>query len=178
MYRALLEGWAPRLDLISPGDLSRVRERHIEDSLRALPLVTEVGNGWCIDVGSGAGLPGIPLAIGSGLPWRLLEPRKRRAAFLEEALRELELDQCEVVVRTAQQAALDPALRAAHSVATARALAPPADAAALCRPLVRATGHVILLVGSSADIPRDAEEIEPGLIRLSADASESGNTWK
>ncbi len=169
-YAALVESWAPRLDLISTGDLGRVRERHVNDSLRVLPLVEAAPPGPCIDVGTGAGFPGIPLAICSSRLWRLLEPRRRRAAFLEEVVRELELE-CEVVVRSAEQAARDPLLRRSHALATARALAPPQEAAALCRPLVATNGRIALLVGSAADIPPDAEEIGPGLITLSPDDS-------
>lgn len=169
-YSALVEAWSPRLDLVSAGDLKRVRERHVNDSLRVLPLVEAAPPGPCIDVGAGAGFPGIPLAICSERPWRLLEPRRRRAAFLEQVVRELQLE-CEVVVRSAQQAAQDPLLRRCHVIATARALAPPAEAAALCRPLVAPMGRVALFVGPAADIPPDAEEIAPGLITLGADDS-------
>ena len=169
-YERLLQAWAPRFDLIAPGDLSRIRERHIDDSLRALPLLEAYPAGPCIDVGSGAGLPGVPLAIASGRLWRLLEPRRRRAAFLEEVLRELGLSHCEVVARSAEQAAVDPGLAARHAVATARALAAPAQAAALCRPLLAPTGAAVIYVGQKAEIPREAEEVVPGLITIRRDA--------
>ena len=169
-YEALLVSWAPRLDLISPGDLGRIRERHIDDSLRALPLLDTVEPGPCMDVGSGAGLPGIPLAVASGRPWRLLEPRRKRAAFLEEVLRELGLTACEVVAASAEQAALDARWAGAHPAVIARAVAPPAPAAQLCEPLVAPGGVTILFVGAGAEIPPEAEEISPGLITIRRDA--------
>jgi 16S rRNA (guanine527-N7)-methyltransferase len=172
-YESLLRAWAPRLDLFSPRDLSRLRERHIDDSLRALPIVADRA-GPCVDVGSGAGLPGIPLAIcAPHLFWHLLEPRKKRAAFLEEAIRELELANCEVVVRTAEQAASDPALAAAHDVAMARALAPPLEAFRAIAPLVRDGGIAVIFLGERGEIPPGAEG-EPGglaIMRKSAQPS-------
>jgi 16S rRNA (guanine527-N7)-methyltransferase len=161
--------WSRRLDLVSPRDLPRLYERHIQDSLRALPLISGAPPGPCVDVGSGAGFPGVPLAIASDRRWVLLEPRLKRAAFLEEAVRELELDSCEVVRKTAQEAARDPALAAVHAVAIARALAPPAEAAALCAPLVVPGGAVVIFVGTGAEIPPEAEEWAPGLIRIQRD---------
>ena len=169
-YEALLRAWAPRLDLVSPGDMERLWERHIEDALRALPAILEAPPGPCVDVGSGAGLPGIPLAIASERPWRLLEPRRRRAAFLEEVVRELELEHCEVVSERAETAARDPRLGRAHAVATARALAPPPEAEALCRPLVAPGGAVLLFVGGKGEIPLNAEEVAPGLLKIVVDA--------
>lgn len=166
-YEALLREWAPRLDLISSGDLRRVRERHIEDSLRALPLLDELPPGACVDVGSGAGLPGIPLAIAgpSHLTWRLLEPRKRRAAFLEETVRELDLD-CEVIVTTAEAAARDPHLRSAHVLAMARALAPPLEAFRLLTPLLARGGTAAVFVGASAELSADTGNPLPGIATM------------
>lgn len=162
-YAALVRRWAPRINLIAPGDLERFSERHIEDSLKALVLVKEAPEGPAIDVGSGAGLPGVPLAIADPTrPWRLLEPRTKRAAFLEEVARELGLD-LEVVRLTAQQAANDRTFAAAHAVATARALAPPEEAAALLRPLLAPGGIGIVFVGVGAELPAGAGAAVPGL---------------
>jgi 16S rRNA (guanine527-N7)-methyltransferase len=156
--------WAPKLDLVSPGDLDRLEDRHIADSLRALPAVEAAPPGPCIDVGSGAGLPGIPLAIVSARPWRLLEPRARRAAFLEEVVRTLGLD-CEVIALTAQQAATR-GFGSAHAVATARALAVPEEAVALCRPLVAPGGSVVVFHGEHVPPPPESDEIAPGVARV------------
>ena len=166
-YAALVRQWAPRINLVAPGDLERFSERHIEDSLKALPLVEEAPEGPAIDVGSGAGLPGIPLAIADPRrPWRLLEPRAKRAAFLEEVARELGLD-VEVVRLTAEQAANDRMFAAAHAVATARALAPPEEAAALLRPLLASGGIGILFVGAGAELSAGAVAGVPGLAIIS-----------
>lgn len=174
-YAELLRRWAPKLDLIADADLPRLRERHIADSLRLRPLVAAAPVGLAIDVGSGAGLPGVPLAIvDPGRIWRLLEPRQRRAAFLEEVIRELELGNCEVVVKSAQVAARDPALARGHALATARALAPPRQAFKLMEPLVYSGGSCLCFVGESADLPAQADEPQPGIARLVVPASAEG----
>jgi 16S rRNA (guanine527-N7)-methyltransferase len=162
-YGGLVADWSHRLALVAPGDLSRFRERHIDDCLRLLPLLQECPAGPAVDVGSGAGLPGVVLAI--ALPeraWCLLEPRSRRAGFLEHVVRKLELPNVEVVRSTAQQA--PSRLIGAHALAVARALAPPARALALLAPLVAGGGVAAVFVGKDAEIPPGSEEWKPGIV--------------
>ena len=176
-YAELVGRWAPRIDLISPRDVARFRARHIEDSLRLLPFVDALPEGAAVDVGSGAGLPGVPLAIrGRPRPWRLIEPRAKRAAFLEEVVRELDLE-AEVVPRSAQEAARDPGLRGAHVVATARALAPPSAAFRLVLPLVAPEGSAFVVTGSRSAIPRHAAFVAPGIVRMTPMLLPPGKTW-
>lgn len=162
-YAALVRRWAPRLDLVSPGDLPRFEERHIADSLRAAAVVDSQLPGPAVDVGSGVGLPGIPLAI-AALPrrWRLLEPRPRKAAFLEECVRVLELD-CEVLTLTAHEAAQRADLLGDHVCALARALAAPAEAFRLLLPLVRADGVAGIFASPDTRLPAEAERVSEGL---------------
>lgn len=121
-------------------------------------------DGPLADVGSGAGLPGVPLAIADpSRHWRLIEPRARRAAFLEEVVRTLELD-CEVLTMTAVQASAR--LSGAHQLVVARALAPPAEALETIRPLVAHGGVAAIFVGESAQIPPEAEIWAPGVAIL------------
>lgn len=171
-YASLIRRYAPRLDLVATADLGRFEERHVADSLRALPLLDRAPEGPCIDVGSGAGLPGVPLAIARPQRhWRLLEPRRRRAAFLEECVRTLGLD-AEVVLLTAEAAAGSPGLAGVHAFACARALAPPEQAAALLRPLLMPQGIGVLFVGSGAGLVAGSEVVGEGLaiIRPAPDA--------
>lgn len=162
-YAALVRGWAPRLDLVSPRDLERFEERHVEDSLRAAPLLDELPEGPCVDIGSGAGLPGIPLAIARReRRWTLLEPRHRRAAFLEEAVRELGLD-CDVAALRAEDAASQPGLAARFVLATARAVSDAATVRGLAEPLLVSGGVTLVFTGAGAETPPDADEWGPGL---------------
>lgn len=161
--------WSGRIDLVAPGDLARFRDRHIADSLRALPVARSLPPGPGIDVGSGAGLPGIPLAVADpSRLWRLVEPQAKRAAFLEEVVRTLGLS-CEVVVRRAEELARDHAFLATHPVVTLRAVAPPEAAFRLGLPLVASGGAVIVFVGAAAEIPAEAEVPEEGIAIVRAD---------
>ena len=166
LYADLVRVWARRINLVSRADLDEFEERHIADSLRLAPLTAELGSGTAVDVGSGAGLPGIPLAIAEPTRrWRLVEPRQKRAAFLELAVRTLELD-CEVVVATAEQCARDPRLLRAHRFATARALAPPTRAFDLLLPLLEPEGVAAVWLGERAALPASAELWIPGVARM------------
>jgi 16S rRNA (guanine527-N7)-methyltransferase len=174
-YEELVRAWSAPAGLVGPADLDSFSERHIADSLRLLPLLGELPQGPAVDVGSGAGLPGVPLAVaGPERPWRLLEPRRKRATFLEEVVRELELD-CEVVMMSAQEAAATSRLAHAHVLATARALARPGVAAALLTPLLRADGVCAIFVGARAKTPPQAEEWTRGIAIMRATAAPD---WK
>jgi 16S rRNA (guanine527-N7)-methyltransferase len=87
-YAELLERWSARHNLVSFGDRRELVERHLLDALEGTRLLE--GAGRLLDVGSGAGLPGVPLLIARP-HWRgvLLEPRHKRWAFLKTVIREL-----------------------------------------------------------------------------------------
>ncbi len=117
---------------------------HLEESLAVVPLVERLA-GRIIDVGSGGGAPGIPIA--AALPHRevvLLEANGRKAAFLERAAREF--PNVRVVRGRAEEQEVD-----GYGVAVAKALAAPPVAAEWCLALVRPGGAAILLVGPRAD---------------------------
>jgi 16S rRNA (guanine527-N7)-methyltransferase len=115
----------------------------LDDALRALPLLEE-WNGPLIDVGSGGGSPGIPLA--SALPDReftLLDAERRKCDFL----RRWAPPNAAVVWGRAEEQPLE-----RWGVALAKALAQPAVAAELCLPLVRLGGAALLWLGENADL--------------------------
>ena len=152
-YEALVSRWAAKIDLVASGEMERFRIRHVEDSLKALPLMAQLGASSAVDVGSGAGLPGVPLAIAEpGRRWTLLEPRRKRAAFLEEVVRTLGLE-VEVTAQSAEEAARS-GLR--FEAATARALGPPATAFDLLEPLLAPPGTAIVWVGERATLPANS----------------------
>jgi 16S rRNA (guanine527-N7)-methyltransferase len=139
----------------------------LDDSLRALELVRRE-EGPVVDVGSGGGTPGIPLAY--ALPERefvLLEAQERKCAFL----REHAPPNARVVRGRAEEQDADWA-----GCAVAKALAPPPVAAEWCLPLVRPGGAVVLWVGPSAEpgsvaavcerLSARLEETPPGLLVL------------
>jgi 16S rRNA (guanine527-N7)-methyltransferase len=134
--------------LATPGltaiaDPAEAWERLVEDALRAVDLVRTT-EGPVVDVGSGGGTPGIPLA--AALPDRevtLLEANGRKCEFL----RRWAPPNARVVQGRAEEQEVD-----SYGVALAKALAPPPVAAEWCLPLVRAGGGVVLYVGPSADV--------------------------
>ena len=140
---------APGLTALS--DLDRARDMLLDDALRALPLL-ERYDGAMVDVGSGGGSPGIPLA--AALPERemtLLDAERRKCDFL---LRWAPPN-AEVVWGRAEE---QPPER--WSVALAKALARPPVAAELCLPLVRSGGAAILWLGERADLEQLAAAAE------------------
>jgi len=156
----------PGLTAVSGDEARRV---HVEESLAALPVVQRFG-GPIVDIGSGGGAPGIPLA--HALPDRevtLLEATRRKCDFLERWAREL--PNAHVVCGRAEEQPLD-----SWGVAVAKALAPPPVAAEWCLPLVEPGGAAVLYVGPTAQADRVAlvaeqlaaelEESPPGLLVL------------
>ncbi|TQF83878.1 16S rRNA (guanine(527)-N(7))-methyltransferase RsmG [Elioraea sp. Yellowstone] len=143
-YAALIARWSPRINLVAPGDLPRLWERHIADAAQLVPLIPP-GSRSIADLGSGAGLPGLVLAILTGLPTHLVERDRRKAAFLREAIRAAAAP---ATVHAADAATLSP-LHA--DLVTARALAPlPALLPLVARHLAPG-GAALLPKGVAAD---------------------------
>ncbi|HVI17046.1 MAG TPA: RsmG family class I SAM-dependent methyltransferase [Gaiellales bacterium] len=126
-------------------DLAAIRRELVEDTLRARPLIGESLPELAVDVGSGNGSPGIPLAIDYGRPVTLLEAASRKAAFLRRVLTELGIEAPVVAERSEQYARAGG--RDRFDLVLARALAPPPVALELCLPLARAGGRVLLWTG-------------------------------
>lgn len=143
-YASLLETWNTRVNLIARGDVPQIWERHIADSLQLLPYITGNPEG-AIDVGSGAGLPAIPLAIASGVPFSLIESDRRKAAFLREAARATAAP-IHVFATRAESARLPP-----KPLVTARALAPLTTLLALAEPFLAPAGVCLFPKGARVD---------------------------
>jgi 16S rRNA (guanine527-N7)-methyltransferase len=139
-FEALIRRWNPRSNLVARGDMGYLRERHTADSLALLPWVA----GRLADVGAGAGLPGIPLAIARpSVPVVLIERSTRKCAFLRHAVVELDLRNVDVEACDARgYAAPD-----AFDTVTVRAVAPPAQAWDIARHLLKPGGSALLQSG-------------------------------
>ena len=130
--------------VLGPREGGRLWDRHILNSIASEPLFPE--GATVVDVGSGAGLPGIPLAIlRPDLQVTLLEPLLRRANFLDLAVAELGLEDRVQVIRARAE---DHHER--YAVVASRALAPLARLVGWCAPLMTRTGSVLALKGVSA----------------------------
>lgn len=151
-YVELLEVHGVERGLIGPREVDRLWERHVLNSAVIGEQIPEGAR--VVDVGSGAGLPGVPLAISRpDLDIVLLEPMARRVDWLAEVAEKLELP-ITVVRGRAEERQVREELGDAD-VVTARAVAPLARLASWCLPLVRSKGALVALKGASA-----AEEIE------------------
>lgn len=121
----------------------------VEGALAALPLVREVAPDEAVDVGSGGGSPGIPIALALDLPLVLLEATGTKCRFLERAVAALGAPCTVVHARSEEYARGDG--RDRFPLALARALAPPPVAAELVLPLVAPGGAAILWTGAQVD---------------------------
>jgi 16S rRNA (guanine527-N7)-methyltransferase len=148
-YADMLARDSDELGLLGPRELDKIWSRHILNSAVVAELVRP---GQIVaDVGSGAGLPGLPMAIvAPETRFVLIEPMDRRSSWLQEVVAELNLDNVEVIRARAED--LEPGQ---FDVVTARAVAALDKLLRLCVPLLKPGGRVIALKGSKAP-----EEIE------------------
>ncbi len=147
--------------MIGPGEGERLWDRHVLNSIAGAALFPE--SATVVDVGSGAGLPGIPLAIlRPDLRVTLLESLLRRANFLDLAVEELGLgDRVRVVRARAEDH------RERYAVVTSRAVAPLPRLIGWCAPLMTGGGKILALKGSSAETELASASKELRRARLS-----------
>jgi 16S rRNA (guanine527-N7)-methyltransferase len=143
-FTDLLLRWNASLNLIASRDTGMIRERHIADSLQLVPLMP-AGVARGIDLGSGAGFPGLVLAIATGVPFDLIESDRRKASFLRTAVLETG---CPATVHCCriEDADVPPA-----PLVTARALAPLPRLLPLAARLLTDDGVCLLLKGARAE---------------------------
>lgn len=159
-FAELLHGEGVLRGLIGPRERDRLWDRHLLNSAALAELLTP----GCrvLDVGSGAGLPGIPLAIvRPDLTLTLLEPMARREAWLREVVTDLALP-IEVVRGRAEEESMRERL-AGQDIVVARAVAPLDRLARWCLPLVRPDGALLAIKGIRA-----TEELTEGAASIRA----------
>lgn len=152
-YVALLKRWQGVKNLVAPSTLNDIWRRHILDSAQLAPLLGSATT--IVDLGSGAGFPGLVLAIVAPVPGRvvhLVESNNRKAAFLQEAARETGAP---AIVHPQRIEAVMAAPPKADLV-TARALAPLADLLALSESLLKSGAGALFLKGQ--DVERELTE--------------------
>ena len=157
IYYEALVTWNERVNLTRITDYEAVQVKHFLDSLACLPLIqrtwakvawTREAGAQAIDVGSGAGFPGVALKIvWPGLRLTLLEATGKKAEFLRFLVQRLGLADVAVVHARAEEIGHHPAHREQYDLALARALAEMAALAELTLPLVRSGGLVIAYKG-------------------------------
>jgi 16S rRNA (guanine527-N7)-methyltransferase len=144
-FASLLLRWNRTVNLISARDEPHLWIRHIEDSLQLVALMHPLP-ARAIDLGSGAGFPGIALAIATGITFDLIEADQRKAAFLREAARIVNAPVRIHAIRIEQATNLPPA-----SLITARALAPLPKLLTLAAPLLTPGGQCLFMKGAGVE---------------------------
>jgi 16S rRNA (guanine527-N7)-methyltransferase len=170
IFLDLLVFWNRSVNLVGDKDREALIVRHIVDSMAAAPLIRDAApRGAAIaDLGSGAGLPGVPLAI--TLPearLTLFEARRKRAHFLRAVARALPGLRLEIVAQRNEQS--DSALRESFDVVVSRATFGSGEFLRAARPLLRPTGIALAYKGTSAPLALAAScgdpAFTPALIR-------------
>ena len=161
-YAGLLATWTRRINLVSAADRPAIWSRHVEDCLRLCALIP-AGVERGIDLGSGAGLPGLVLAVATGIRFDLVEADRRKAAFLREAAR-LTGAPVRVHAQRIEGANLVPA-----PLVTARALAPLPRLLGLAAPFLAPGGTMLFPKGARA-----GQELEEARAVWTFDAAIAG----
>lgn len=152
-FRDLLLAENEHQNLIAAPSIAQSWARHIVDSVQLARLAPHVHD-W-LDIGSGPGLPGMPLAIVAGVPVRLIEPRRRRVEFLRRAVGDLGLDKVTVLDGVVEQLAGP----VAHAI-TARAVAALPKLFALAHHLAARSTIWVLPKGKSAETELESARAE------------------
>lgn len=149
-YLELLLEWNEKINLTAITDPDEVLEKHFLDSLTLLSHCEIKQGARLIDVGTGAGFPGIPLKImRPDLELTLLDGLNKRLVFLGEVCTRLGLE-AKRVHKRAEEAGLDPKMRESFDIVTARAVASLNVLAEYCLPLVKMKGYFLAMKGPGA----------------------------
>jgi 16S rRNA (guanine527-N7)-methyltransferase len=153
IYAALLVKWQARINLVGPATLPDLWRRHFLDSAQLLPLLPRDG-GVLVDLGSGAGFPGLVLALMTGWKVHLIDSDQRKCAFLRQVALETAI-LSRVTVHAARFDAVAP-FRA--DVVTARACAPLDALLGHALPFVAESGRCLFLKGGRVEEELTAAE--------------------
>lgn len=132
-------------------DPDEIRVKHFEDSLSVLPYIKE-GN-KVLDIGAGAGFPGIPLAIEKDIDLTLIDSVNKKVKFMNETIEKLEIENAQAIHTRAEDYAS--VSRETFDVVVSRAVANMATLSELCIPFLKVGGIFIALKGPMADVELD-----------------------
>jgi len=163
-YSQELRRWNARVNLTAITDEHEIVTRHFLDSLRCA-LSWGASPNSLIDVGTGAGFPGLPLKIlRPSLRLTLVESIEKKAAFLRHVAAELQLNGVDVLVARAEAVGRDVAHRERYDLAIARAVAELRVLAEYCLPLCRVDGRFLAPKGTQ--IEGEVQSAQTGIARL------------
>ena len=157
-YMRLLQEWNEKINLTAITEDEEVVKKHFIDCIKAFKSDKIKNAKTIIDVGTGAGFPGLPIAImNSNVEVTLLDSLNKRINFLNLVVRELGLKNVKTIHSRAEDGARKPELREKFDIATSRAVANMAVLSEFCMPYVKKGGYFVALKGPSID-----EELENG----------------
>lgn len=128
-------------------DIDEIKIKHIKDSLSVLDLIKE--NNKVLDIGSGAGFPGIPLAIEKKIDLTLIDSVNKKVNFMNQAIEKINLQNARAIHSRAEDFAKDN--REKYDVVVSRAVANMTTLSELCLPFVKVGGIFVALKGPKAD---------------------------
>jgi len=159
IYMKLLQEWNEKVNLTAIVEDEDVIKKHFIDSIKAFKRDEFKKAKTLIDVGTGAGFPGLPIAImKSDIKVTLLDSLNKRVNFLNTVINKLELTNIKTIHSRAEDGARDKKLREKFDIATSRAVANMSVLSEFCLPYVRVGGSFIALKGPSVD-----QEIEDSM---------------
>ena len=158
LYLEELSEWNKKFNLTSITDPEEIRKKHFENSLSVLQAI-KLTNEAVIDVGAGAGFPGIPLKIACPeIKLTLVEATRKKTEFLQHIIRILDLKDTEVIWARAEKIAHQEKYREKFDLAVARAVAGLNTLCEFCLPFVKTGGKFIALKGQKAEAEAKAAE--------------------
>ena len=150
-YARLLQDWNEKINLTAITDTNEILTKHFLDSLTILPLIAPQENAKLIDVGTGAGFPGLALLIARpDLKVTLLDSTKKKLTVLQDILEKLDLSAALLHLR-AEEAGHEKNLREQFDFATARAVANLRELSEYCLPFVRVGGTFAAMKSANAE---------------------------
>lgn len=173
-YRRLLVETNEKMNLTAITETEEIHRKHFVDSLLVLRTGWIPEGARVVDVGSGAGFPGIPLMIlRPDLHLTMIDSLRKRLTFVENVIEELDISQTTTVHGRAEDLGRNPAHREQYDIAVARAVAALPVLMEYTLPFVRTGGALIAWKG-----PRFAEELDESKKALQALGAEAGDSWQ
>jgi 16S rRNA (guanine527-N7)-methyltransferase len=152
LYRREILAWNDRASLVSKGDECRIVERHFLESAALLHLERIAAAAEILDLGSGAGFPGVPLKIlKPELCLTLLDSRRIKTLFLENLIQKLELDRVSVVCERAENLKSHPDFQNKFEVVLSRAVGDLLKVYRWARPFLKPAGVFVAIKGSQLE---------------------------
>lgn len=151
IYMELLKEWNKKINLTAIEEDKEIVIKHFIDSMSILPYIDDKKQ-KLIDIGTGAGFPGIPLKIiNTNIQVTLLDSLEKRTKFLNEVINSLDISQIEAIHGRAEDIGINPKYREKYDIAVARAVANLPVLLEYCLPFVKINGIFIAMKGSNTE---------------------------